>query len=146
MTISSTCDSSGRWAGSSPGSISFSADIRNLLPLSRKKQEWQIASFKSMANQRSWHRLQLHPYLIQLFVKIPDVPPLFGGEEAGARSGDWLSWHRLRWDRQRDVGRSRGSRGARFLMCCDWSWAREEWLWMCCDWSWEELWRWPGRT
>src|SRR6267378_7095035 len=28
-----------------------------------------------------------HPYLIQLFVKIPDVPPLFGGEEAGARRG-----------------------------------------------------------
>jgi len=51
----------------------------------------------------------LHPYLIQLFVKIPDVPPLFGGEEAGAWRRDWLSWHRQRW--HRDAGRSRGSRG-----------------------------------
>src|ERR1700722_12463564 len=61
MIISSTCVSSGRWAGMSPGSISFSAVIRKGVwsRLSRRKQEWQIPSFRSISNHRSRQRRQV---------------------------------------------------------------------------------------
>ena len=61
IIISSTCVSSGKWAGSSPGSILLSVDIRKgvLLLLSRRKQAWQISSFSSISNHRSWQRLQV---------------------------------------------------------------------------------------
>ena len=61
IIISSTYVSLGKPAGNSPGSISFSADIKKgvWLPLSRRKQAWQMLSFKSIENHRSWHRVQV---------------------------------------------------------------------------------------